>query len=117
MADPDRAARGRCRYVAMGRYAEQVGRYRARFPAEDILILDYADMGRGLHGFLNRICLCLDIRPFERDVTTALTGQRHWVGSVRPVTPEEQATIQCLKSYYAPHNGVLFDLLQRRFDW
>lgn len=117
MAAPEEKANRPYNYVAMGKYAEQIGNYLAMFPKDDILILDYAEMNRDLHTFLSGIYRFLDVEPLDRSLSDGLKDRRYWVGPVRPMTAEEQETIAFLKNYYAPHNRSLCDLVGRRFDW
>ena len=114
---PESAARGHFHYVAMGRYADHVAAYREHFAPGEMLILDHAEMGRDLHGFLGRICGFLDVPPFAPEAVEAMAGERHWVGPDWPVTAEVEAALARLREHYAPHNRRLFDLLGRRFDW
>ena len=117
MTASDEEANRPYNYVAMGKYAEQIRNYRSMFPKDDMLILDYAEMNRDLHTFLNRICRFLDIEPLDRGVSDGLKDRRYWVGPARPVTAGEQETIDFLKDYYAPYNERLYNLVGHRFDW
>lgn len=117
LASPDGQCDRHFHYVAMGRYADQIAAYRTYFPAEDLLILDHAEMARDLHGFLNQICRFLGLKPFDRAATERFGYRRYWVGPERPPTAEDAATLARLRCYYAPHNERLFSLLGRRLAW
>ena len=117
MASPARAAAGIYHYVGMGRYDEHLAAWREHFPDEDMLVLDYGQMGTDLRGFLDRICRFLEVDPFEPEAVEAMSGQRRWVGPEWSVTPSETAALARLRAHYAPANERLFDILGRRFEW
>jgi hypothetical protein len=117
LAAPDGSADRHFHYVAMGRYAEQLARYRRHFPAEDMLVLEYGGMARDLEGFLGRICDFLGVERFPPALVGELAGQRHWASPDWPETDEVRATLARLRAYYAPHNARLFELLGERWDW
>ena len=117
LAHPDGRADAHFHYVAMGRYAEQLERYRAHFRPEDMLVLDYDEMGRDLPRFLERICDFLGVERFSPETVTDLGSQRHWVSPPWAETDEVRATLERLRHYYQPYNERLFDLLGERWEW
>jgi hypothetical protein len=117
LSHPDGSADAHYHYVAMGRYAEQLARYRALFRADEMLVLDHAEMERDLPVFLGRICDFLGVERFPPGTAAGLGRERHWVGPARAETAEVRATLERLRAYYRPHNERLFDLLGERWDW
>jgi hypothetical protein len=101
----------------MGRYAEQLERYLRRFPAEDMLVLDYGEMCRDLPRFMARICDFLEVERFAPETVAELGRQRHWAGGPPPEGAEIAATLERLRAYYRPHTERLFDLLGERWAW
>ena len=80
-------------YVAMGRYAEQLDRYLALFPREQIRIYIYRELRKDPQGLLRDLYTFLDIDPtFEADITT-----RHNAGIPHderpPLLPDARAWI------------------------
>ena len=96
-------------YLARGRYAEQLERWWAHYPAG--AAPDRRELGaarrrrrsRGRSTFLG-----LDETP-----DAAVTPDRN-VGSY---APPPLALVDRLAEYFAPHNERLFTLLDRRWDW
>jgi hypothetical protein len=117
LAAPDGAADGHFRYVSAGRYAEQLRRYRAHFPASDMLVLNYDEMGRDLGAFLRRICRFLGVEDFPPAAVAEFGGQRHWASPDAPETAGTAATLARLRAHYRPHDEALFDLIGERWVW
>lgn len=117
LANPGGGADAHFHYVAMGRYAEQLERYRAHFGPDRMLVLPYDEMDRDLPRLLARICDFLGIERFAPDAVEDLGRQRHWVSPPRAETDEIRATLDRLRAYYHPHNQRLFDLVGERWDW
>jgi hypothetical protein len=94
-------------YLARGHYADQLERWFAVFPREQILVLESSELDGGTavpaaHRFLG----------LSAHETPALPRQN--VGSYAPTDP---GIIRVLSEYFAPHNARLEKLLGRSFDW
>jgi Sulfotransferase domain len=101
--------KGEHAYLARGHYAEQLERWFAVFPREQLLILQsetfFAQPGIGLAQTL----AFLDLRswqPADYDV--------HNSGAYTDMHPETRAR---LAAYFAPHNQRLYELLGQDFGW
>ena len=100
-----RACRG---YLARGRYAEQLERWWARFPRDQLLVIESSELAAG--DAFERVLQFLGL-----DATTGatVTPDRN-VGSYTAPPP---ALVDRLAEHFAPHNERLFALLGRRWDW
>lgn len=117
LADPASAARGPHRYVEVGRYADHLARYRTHFAAEDMLVLDYAELGRDFDGFMGRLCGFLGLRPFAPSELDALRDKRYWTARSRTQSPDDTRTLEALREHYRPHNARLRDEFNLSFGW
>lgn len=117
LADPEGQSHLHFHYLAMGRNAEHLRAYRQHFAAEDMLILDYAEMSADLGSFLGRICTFLGVEPFPPQSVERFGGQRHWVGPSCPETEDVARTKARLRDCYAPYNARLFDMLGHEWEW
>ena len=104
--DPECPARLRG-YLARGRYAEQLERWFAVVPREQLLVLETRELARGVA--LAKTLDFLGLRSAGAD----RESDRN-VGAYEPAAPDIE---QPLREYFAPHNDRLFDLLGHRFDW
>ncbi|HEU4753558.1 MAG TPA: sulfotransferase domain-containing protein [Armatimonadota bacterium] len=104
------SGRRRHSYLARGRYAEQLERWLARFPREQLLILNserfYADPAAATE----QACRFLGLPP-----PAQAEYPRHNPGSYRGGM--EPATRRRLLDHFAPENERLFRLLGERYDW
>ena len=107
IAAPDEQADLPYHYVSMGRYAEHLERWQTLFPDRKMLVLDYAEMDHDLLGFLNKVCDFLEIERMSPKTVTGLGQTRHWSSPKREISREDAATMECLRSYYAPYNSKL----------
>jgi hypothetical protein len=94
-------------HLARGRYAEQLERWFAALPREQVLVLETHELARGVA--LGRT---LDFLGLSR-TTVDLESDRN-VGAYDPPTHEVE---ERLRDYFAPHNERLFSLLGYRLDW
>lgn len=117
LTDPDGQSNLHFHYLAMGRYADHLRAYRQHFSADDMLILNYAEMSADLGSFLGRICTFLEVEPFAPQLVERLGEQRHWVGPSWPETEDVARTKARLRDYYAPYNARLFDMLNQDWGW
>jgi hypothetical protein len=95
-------------YFARGRYAEQLERWWAHYPREQLLIVESSELRAG-DGFTHALAF-LGLDAFPDGV---VTPDRN-VGSY---SPPPLALVDRLAEYFAPHNERLFTLLDRRWDW
>jgi Sulfotransferase domain len=96
-------------YLARGRYAEQLERWYAVFPREQILVVSSTD---------------LDDRPGETygEILEFIGTESHELGSYprlfrREYSPMSARTRARLAAYYAEPNRRLYELLGRDFGW
>lgn len=113
LASPTQEAHLHFHYVRTGHYAEHLERWLCHFSREDMLVLEFAEMANDLPAFLDKICLFLGICSLDEEAARCLAQTRHWVGPQRSRTPEDEATIARLKSYYKAHDQRLAALLGR----
>jgi hypothetical protein len=103
-------AHDRYSYLDRGHYAEQIERWQSFFPAEQILILDAADLFKRTAETYDQVLDFLGLPRWRPPVF----GNRY------PGEYQEKmsaATRLRLVEYFAPHNERLYQLLGRRFDW
>lgn len=96
-------------YLARGRYAEQLERWLAVFPREQLLALASEELRRDPAAAYARVLEHLGADPHE-------------LSEYPPIFEREypamaQATRTRLEEYYAPHNEHLYALLQRDLGW
>jgi hypothetical protein len=94
-------------HLARGRYAEQLERWFATLPREQVLVLETRELARGVALGKTLDFLGLSPVPFDPE------SDRN-VGTYDPPDPHVE---QRLREYFAPHNERLFTLLDHRFDW
>lgn len=98
-------------YKARGRYLEQLERYWARFPRENLLVLRAEDLFEDPAGLMAGLCdfLGLDRTRNGGDFRAANVGSNR-----EEVDPGVRAE---LRSYFAPMNRALYDALGRDLGW
>lgn len=98
-------------YKARGRYLEQLDRYRARFPRENLLVLRAEDLFEDPAGLMGGLCdfLGLDRPKGGGDFRPAN------VGSNRETV--DKGVRAELDAHFAPLNRALYDALGRDFGW
>jgi hypothetical protein len=105
--DSRRSAARRRGYLARGRYAEQLERWFAHYPREQVLVLESGAL-RAPDGW-RTVQAFLDIddhpRPAPHDRNVGAYG------------PPPAAVVDRLRGYFAPHDERLFELLGARYDW
>jgi hypothetical protein len=104
--DPRGDAR-RFSYLARGRYAEQLDRWFAAYPVEQLLVVETAGLsdGSAVRRVLDHIGLSVDRRIVVES------------RNVAPHPPAPIAVRQALTDYYAPHDSALRTLLGREMTW
>ena len=97
-------------FVARGYYALQLDLLLAIYPAEQVLIVDSADLFDDTNAVCQRVFefLGLDSRPVP-------PKKIHNRGYYREVI--DPATAQLLRDHYRAHDQLLVELLGRRFGW
>ncbi len=95
-------------YLTRGRYAEQLERWLAVFPREQLLVLDTAALFRAPDEAVRQVCEFAGIRhrPLDSYGVRQSKGYDQYA-SVRPR----------LREYFAPHNQRLQALLDQEFEW
>ncbi|MBB5224416.1 hypothetical protein HNP73_004386 [Amaricoccus macauensis] len=98
-------------YKARGRYLEQIERYWAHFPRENLLVLRAEDLFEDPAGLMGGLCdfLGLDRTRSGEDFRPANVGSNR-----EEVDPGVRAE---LEAYFAPMNQALYAALGRDFGW
>jgi hypothetical protein len=94
-------------YLARGRYAEQIERWLAQYPREQMLVLRFEDLAREPLLVLNRTLEFLGL--------AALAGARLEARNTRQYPPLSNATAERLAREFEPHNARLEQLLGEQF--
>lgn len=97
-------------YLARGIYADQLCRWQAHFPAEQMLVLQAERMFRQPAEVFAEVLEFLGLDRWNPDHF----GNRYAGGYQEPMAQE---TRDQLMRYFAPHNERLFELLGKRYDW
>lgn len=109
-ADPlDRGDGFPASYVARGRYAEQLERWLAFFPPEQLLVLTSDELLADPEGTMARVARFLGI-PVHR----AKSYPREGVREYEPMSAEQR---ERLARIFEPHNRRLEELLGRKLPW
>jgi hypothetical protein len=96
-------------YLARGIYADQLARWFAVFPREQLLIIQSEAYRRDVPGTLLRVWAHLGVRS----VALADYPSRNR-GKYKPMA---DATRTRLRAWFAPHDERLYALLGERYDW
>ena len=108
-------------YLARSLYDDQVERYLALFPREQIFVVDSTDFYRNTSSVLDQITDFLRIERFNFTSTGIL--DHSWGGGAsnshkpQDYTPLNPHTRQLLHKFFEPFNRRLFTLLGRDFGW
>ena len=98
-------------YKARGLYADQIRRYQALFPSDNLSIISSDDLFDAPHETLGKLFGFLGVRP---DITIRDTDPRN----VSAATGEDlQEVRDYLDSYFHDPNLALYSLLGRDFGW
>lgn len=97
-------------YRQRGYYAEQLQRYLARFPREQLLVLPSEDFFVDPLASCQRCFAFLGIDPDFIAQDLAVRKPGHYPAP-------EQTLLQRLREHYQPYNQQLFQLLGERYDW
>ena len=106
LADPRSTSRRhqRCSYLARGRYAEQLVRWREHFPAGQMMVVDAGRLFDDPRRVVAEVVAFLGLDRWEPGHLRAHNEGRYGV-SMRP------ATRRRLEEYFAPHERALCDLV------
>jgi hypothetical protein len=108
-SDPADESFARFSYLAHGRYAEQLTRWFAHFPREQLLVVASERMFAEPDAHFRAICRFIGLPERSLDSYPP-------VGQGRNSRRDEDA-LAFARSYFRPHNAALYDLLGERFDW
>lgn len=95
-------------YKARGRYAEQLLRWLALFPPEQLLVLKAEDLFSEPAETMATVWDYLELEPMYQGEYEAHRAQSYHVHA---------STRQYLADYFAWHNRKLYQLLERDFGW
>jgi hypothetical protein len=95
-------------YVARGRYAEQLERWLALFPREQLLVLTSEELWSDPDGTLGQIAAFLGVPEWQGRYPHQSAGSH---------APMSEQTRERLAQVFAPHNRRLEQLLGRELDW
>lgn len=111
LADPEYSGMRyrRKSYLARGRYAEQLERWYALFPKEQIFIVDADDLRNDPQGTLNKVYAFLGLEPHALDLSH---NDAH-----TDYPPMKAGMKKRLQDYFLPYNEALEALLNRKFNW
>jgi hypothetical protein len=117
-ADHERLARGTLdssaahqhfSYLARGRYAEQLERWLALYPRQQLLVQRFEDLVRDPLAVLNATLGFLGLDPAGSVRLEARNTRRY--------PPMAEGTAARLREYFEPHNARLEALLGRAMGW
>jgi len=100
-------------YVRQGLYAEQLERWFAVYPREQILVLDSKSLHADPEAIVRQVCEFIGTTFQPTGSYPALNGSHEGDASA----PLADDTRQYLVELFRPHNERLYELLGRRFDW
>lgn len=95
-------------YLARGRYAEQLERWLAQFPADRLLVIESTELRSG--DAVRAVVEFLGLDP-----TRPIPATPDLNGGSYPTPPA--ALVDRLAEHFAPHNEQLYARLGRRLDW
>ena len=98
-------------YKTRGHYAEQLQRYLALFPREQLLILPAERWFNEPQGILQEVCAFVGVSSFPSPPELRNDA------SQRPARAIDPAVHAYLCDIFTPHNQALFALLGEEFDW
>ncbi len=100
------------KYLQRGLYADQLERYFALFPREQIMVIESAALRREPVETLNAVTRWLGLR--DHDWSRETLDPANESGNRTPMNPETRAL---LASFYRPHNERLYRLLGVEYGW
>jgi hypothetical protein len=113
LAGRDPGAVGFCHqhhsYLSRGRYAEQLERWFALFPRDQLMIADSRELFEDAAGLTSRAFAFLGLPEHALP--------RYDVAGARPHTDVDPELRARLCAYFDPHNHHLYELLEEDFGW
>lgn len=103
-----------CSYLGRGRYAEQLERFYAAFPAEQVLVIRSEDLFAQPRRVVREITDFLGLPPMPDSVVLPRLNAADPYGPGSTV-PEDVRTL--LHEHFAPHNRQLEQMLGRSLAW
>jgi hypothetical protein len=97
-------------YLARSRYAEQLEKWFALFPREQVLVLNSEAMFEDPEPALDRVTSFLGLPPLRLENYNRYMPGSYWKG----MSPE---TRRRLVEYFRPHNRRLYELLGVEYPW
>jgi hypothetical protein len=104
------------RFVERGLYYEQLVRFFALFPREQILILESAAMKRDTEEALRKVTGFLTLPDFDWDAQPKL-AQPYNVGAYAYAASVHPETRAQMVEFYRPYNEKLYELLRVDYGW
>ena len=99
----------RSSYLARSRYAEQLERWLALFPRDQLLVVNASDIRQEPQKTMNTVFSYLGLKPFSVSTENAEKNSDYPV-----MNPE---TRKSLIEYFKPYNEQLEQLLDCKFNW
>jgi hypothetical protein len=96
-------------YLARSRYAEQVERWLAIFPREQLLVVRSEDLYAAPAAVASDVAVWLGLDPYEPE-----SMWRNETPGKEALAPETEAR---LRRYFQPHNERLYELIGRDLGW
>jgi hypothetical protein len=103
-------ARPQLGYVARGYYALQLELLLDLFPQQHVLVIDSADLFEDTAGTCRRVFEFLELEPQEIRLGKVY-NRGYYQERIEPIVAER------LRDHYRPYDGLLAELLGRRFSW
>ena len=98
-------------YVQRGLYFDQLRRYLALFPAQQLFIVDSGELNSHPREVTHRVARFLGVPVHEPERGLEPIHQGDYAEAVPAEVVDE------LRAFYAPHNRALYELLDRDFGW
>lgn len=101
-------------YIDSGYYHEQIARYLALFPRQQMKVIFFEDMVRNPQRTIQELCEFLDADPAYARTADYTALNRSLPGALEQV---DAATVDWLREHYEPHNEKLTRLLANNAPW
>ncbi|MEZ4887178.1 MAG: sulfotransferase domain-containing protein [Chitinophagales bacterium] len=100
-------------FLRRGLYAKQIREYLKFFHSSQLLIIEMNELKNNMVEVFKKIEVFLDVKGFRGWDTKILkpSHQRSYGEKISETTKKQ------LKTFYAPYNEDLYELIQTRFDW
>ncbi len=97
-------------YVSRGIYVEQVKRWLAHFPKEQLMVISFEEFQKSPRKIMDKVFAFLGVKEFK--ITDKIVESHN--ESCPPMDPKTRAE---LVAFYRPYNEQLENLLGRKFNW